>query len=474
MYTCVLAEIGVRFPFTSFECSVLRKINCAPSQIHPNAWGYMRAYQILMEYLGELPSLLEVFFYLFQAKGVDRGMWVTLNSHQGRSVFCPFKATYRDFKEFYIKVRSTEGSFPFFLDEHLAEWFPLYWNKRPVQCLGVEELSDPDADLVEFLFVNLKGGRVLNTTELLKWGSDRQFAVAYLEKKIPDCNTATLKSFFKQRAEKDLSSSHVVKIEKGVEVDKPIERNRPVSLKRLRSEEASGKKVIDLTDGKCCGKDVSLKEVADFTRSQEGLHGFNGTADLSSLWCEHYPFTIVADEHFRSKADLELLRKISKVSAARYMQVEAARLMCISRDWEVQALEEENLQKSKITYLLEVEKKLKLAQDQVSLKEKENGMLKEENEGLKTKVSHLSKDKTSLENRVAEPCGEKKEAKVSKKAHGFEMFAAAWDRAKAQIELLVPGADLKKMDLVKVVYKEELVDDDQVPVEGSGDHDPTE
>ncbi|MED6107379.1 hypothetical protein PIB30_013228, partial [Stylosanthes scabra] len=271
-------------------------------------------------------------------------------------------------------------------------------------------------------------------------------------KKIPDCNTASLKSFFKQRAEKDLSSSHGVKIEKGVEVDKPLEKRRPISLKRLRYEEASGKKVIDLTDGKCCGKEVSLKEVADFTRSQEGLHGFNGTEDLSSLWSEHYPFTIVADEHFRSKADLELLRKVGKVSAARYMQVEAARLMCISREWEVQALEEGSLQRSKIADLLEVEKKLKLAQEQVSLKERESRMLQEEN-GLKSKVSQLSKDKTDLENRVVELCGEKKKAEVNKKAHGFEMFAAAWDRAKAQIELFVPGADLKKMDPVKVVYK---------------------
>ncbi|MED6153352.1 hypothetical protein PIB30_101155 [Stylosanthes scabra] len=165
-------------------------------------------------------------------------MWVTLSSHQGRTVFCPFKASYKDFKEFYIKVRSAEDSFPFFLDEHLVERFPLYWNKRPVQCLGVEELSDRDADLVEFLFLNLKGRKVLNTSEVLKWDSDKE-SVA----KIPYCNTSSLKSFFKQRADKELYSSQVLKIEKGSEVNKPAKRRRPVSLKRMRSEEASGRKV---------------------------------------------------------------------------------------------------------------------------------------------------------------------------------------------------------------------------------------
>ncbi|MED6156458.1 hypothetical protein PIB30_014423 [Stylosanthes scabra] len=431
MYTCVLAEIGVRFPFTLFECSVLRQINCAPSQIHPNSWGYMRAFQVLMEYLEESPSL-EVFFYLFQVKGVDRGAWVTLSSHQGRTIFCPFKATYRDFKEYYVKVRSAEDSFPFYLDEHLAEKFPLYWNKRHVQCLGVEEA------------------------------------------KIPDCNTSNLKSFFKQRAEKELSSSHVIKLEKGVEVNKPSDRKSPVSLKRLRSEEASGKRVIDLTDVKCCGKEVSLKEVADFTRSQEMLHGFNGTEDLSSLWCEHYPFSIVADEHFRSKGDLELLGKVGKVAAARYMQVEAARLLCISRELEVQAMEEKSSQQEKRADLVELEKSLKLAREQVVLKEKENGLLIEENGKLKTKVSQLTKEKSELENRVVELAGEKKEVEVTKKSHGFEMCAAAWDRAKAQVELFVPGVNLEKMDSVKVVYKGQLVDDDQVLAEGSDDHNPNE
>ncbi|MED6179738.1 hypothetical protein PIB30_003537 [Stylosanthes scabra] len=432
MYTCVLAEIGVRFPSTPFECSVLRQINCAPSQIHPNSWAFMRAFQGPMEYLGEAPSL-EVFFYLFQAKGVDRGSWVNLSLHQGRTVFCPFKATYRDIKEYYIKVRSAEDRFPFYLDEHLAEKFPLYWNRKPVQCLGVEGLADREADLVEFIFLNLKGGKLLSTPEVVKWDSDRQ----------------ALEVLFQTRAEKELSSSHVIKLEKGMEVNKPSYRERPVSLKRLRSEEASGKRVIDLTDVKCRGK-----EVADFTRSQEMLHGFNWTEDLSSLWCEHYPFSIVADEHFRSKADLELLGKVGKVAAARYMQVEAAQLLFIIHELEVQAMEEESSQQEKKADLVELEKSLKLAREQVVLKEKENGFLIEENSKLKTKVSQLTKDKSELENKVVELVGEKKEAEVSKKGHG----------TKAQIELFVPGVNLEKMDLVKVVYKGQLVDDDQVPV----------
>ncbi|MED6139602.1 hypothetical protein PIB30_085399 [Stylosanthes scabra] len=104
----------------------------------------------------------------------------------------------------------------------------------------------------------------------------------------------------------------------------------------------------------------------------------------------------------------------------------------------------------------------------------ENGLLKEENDELRAKIVKLSKDKKDLESRVVEVCRERKEAEMSKKTHGFEIFAAAWDRAKAQAELFAPGVCFEKMDPVKVVYKGELVDDDQVPAEGSDDHNPCE
>ncbi|MED6164614.1 hypothetical protein PIB30_091863 [Stylosanthes scabra] len=118
------------------------------------------------------------------------------------------------------------------------------------------------------------------------------------------------------------------------------------------------------------------------------MHGFNGAKYLNSVWCEHYPFAIVADEYFQSKANLDLLDKTGKVATARYLHVKTARLMCINRGLEVQVLEEETSQKRK----------------------KENELLKDENGELKNKVATLGKDKKDLESRVFELCVEKKEA----------------------------------------------------------------
>ncbi|MED6118128.1 hypothetical protein PIB30_000110 [Stylosanthes scabra] len=79
VYTTLFLDIGVRFPFSEFQCGVLNQLKCAPTQIHLNAWAFIRGFEILMEYLGTKP-LLEVFFSFFQVKGVRKGGKVTLNS----------------------------------------------------------------------------------------------------------------------------------------------------------------------------------------------------------------------------------------------------------------------------------------------------------------------------------------------------------------------------------------------------------
>ncbi|MED6217849.1 hypothetical protein PIB30_021326 [Stylosanthes scabra] len=138
VYTTMFLDVGISFPFTEFECGVLSQLKCAPSQIHPNAWAFIRGFEILMEYLGVEP-LLEVFFSFFQAKGVRKGVLVTLNSVQGRALFSLYRQSYKDFKEMFVKVTCIEDQFPFYLDEFGLERFPLYWYSEPVQILGMSK-----------------------------------------------------------------------------------------------------------------------------------------------------------------------------------------------------------------------------------------------------------------------------------------------------------------------------------------------
>ncbi|MED6195780.1 hypothetical protein PIB30_041274 [Stylosanthes scabra] len=279
MYTTVFLDVGVRFPFTEFECGVLSQLKCAPSQIHPNAWAFIRGFEILMEYLGVDP-LLEVFFSFFQAKGVRKGGLVTLNSVQGRTLFGLYRQSYKDFKEMFVK-------------------------------------------------------EVLSLTTVFKWDKEREYAMRYLE-----TTTDGLKNYFKNRNERGFSASNAVKVEEGVVVNQPPEKKRVPSMKKRKAEEGgSGKRVIDLTSSKCCGKEVSLEEVKVFAEKQKKLHGYIGKEDLTSVWSEHFPFSVLAEEHFQSKTGLDLIGSVDSVTRAQFMQVYAARLLCLGRFEELKARE---------------------------------------------------------------------------------------------------------------------------------------
>ncbi|KAL4356274.1 hypothetical protein AHAS_Ahas09G0070300 [Arachis hypogaea] len=75
-------------------------------------------------------------------------------------------------------------------------------------------------------------------------------------------------------------------------------------------------------------KELALEEVKSFTSNKKELHNFKGTEDISSLWCEHYPFALLSKEHAQSPADVKLKNDVGDVELDWYLQVIGARLMC--------------------------------------------------------------------------------------------------------------------------------------------------
>ncbi|MED6139366.1 hypothetical protein PIB30_083141 [Stylosanthes scabra] len=249
MYTTVFIDLGVRFPFSEFENGVLSQLKCAPSQIHLNAWAFIRGFDVLMEYLGQKP--------LFEMYVID------------------------------------------FLDQYVCTREPLSLNR------------------------------------MVKWEKEKDSVSEYL-----DVSTGGLKIFFKWKSEKELSTSNAVKTEQGVVVNQPSERKKTINIKRKRQEEVmvqSKGKVVNLTESRCCGKEISLEEVKRFAENQRKLHGYVGEEDLTSVWSEHYPLSVVAEEHFQSKTDFDLIKSVDDIARAQFMQVYAARLLCIGRYEELKA-----------------------------------------------------------------------------------------------------------------------------------------
>ncbi|MED6217137.1 hypothetical protein PIB30_015038 [Stylosanthes scabra] len=399
MYTTVLLDLGVRFPFSEFECGVLNQLKCAPTQIHPNAWAFIRGFEVLMEYVGQKP-LLEVFFTFFQAKGIRKGGLVTLNSVQGKTLFGLYKQSYKDFKQMFVRVGCVEEQFPFYLDEYGLERFPLYWYSEPVQILGMSKVNRQSAVVIKFLEQHLLSKETLSLGMLLKWEKEREYVERYLGR------------------------------------GRCYGKKRVPSMKRRRAEEGgSGKKVIDLTSTKCCGKEVSLEEVKEFAEKQKRLHGYAGEEDLTAVWSEHFPYSFLAEEHFQSKFDFDLIGSVDGVTRAQFMQVCVARLFCMGRYEELRVREETEQEKEKVVEVqraLEAERKLEVASEQLAVKEKEVLELKADIKSLKRKFQKLDKDKTDLEARVA--------------------------------EYFYPDLKFDKLDPIKVVHNGALVDDDEVEV----------
>jgi len=51
MYMCHFSQLHVRLPLDDFTMGVLRALNVAPTQLHPNSWAYLQAFRILCQSL---------------------------------------------------------------------------------------------------------------------------------------------------------------------------------------------------------------------------------------------------------------------------------------------------------------------------------------------------------------------------------------------------------------------------------------
>lgn len=56
MYDVLITKFGIRIPFTHFQVTILKWTEATPSQLHPNNWGMIRAFEITYVYLSVPPS----------------------------------------------------------------------------------------------------------------------------------------------------------------------------------------------------------------------------------------------------------------------------------------------------------------------------------------------------------------------------------------------------------------------------------
>ncbi|KAL5097835.1 hypothetical protein RYX36_002162 [Vicia faba] len=172
MYEFLFEKLLISLPFSKFQCHVLATLNVAPSQLHPNTWGFIRAFEILCSCVGVEPSANK-FLYFFQVKVSGKVGWISANGRSGRRLLDSFYSSYKRWKNMFFKVRSAS----FLLNEGGDSRFPLCWTTDPVPFITfeIDRLDEVERDEIQLL----TGLPVFHCAKLIALNENRDALMAH-------------------------------------------------------------------------------------------------------------------------------------------------------------------------------------------------------------------------------------------------------------------------------------------------------
>jgi hypothetical protein len=129
MYHDLFSQIRVRFPFSSFQMEVLNYLQVASTQLHPNGWGFVQAFETFC-WAQEWHYSSWLFRVLFQPYRKDKKKkeWISLQQSDNPSLFTCYEESFKDWKYSYIKIAPRDVAV-FWRDGKGRDLFPLYWSE---------------------------------------------------------------------------------------------------------------------------------------------------------------------------------------------------------------------------------------------------------------------------------------------------------------------------------------------------------
>jgi hypothetical protein len=111
MYTKVMENLNLSLPFIDFELAIMNVLNVAPTQLHPNGWAFVRAFELVCLGL-DLEPRLGVFFYFYHVKSISYGKPVSISSQPNLGLFTLYASNFKNYKDTFLCIRSGPRAFP--------------------------------------------------------------------------------------------------------------------------------------------------------------------------------------------------------------------------------------------------------------------------------------------------------------------------------------------------------------------------
>jgi len=115
MYSTLISNFHVCLPFDDFTIGVLRLLNVAPSQLHPNSWASLQAFRLICRVFHLRPSP-QVFL-------------VVSSGSKHQCLLASYTQSFKRFKTSFFKVVIRSIRAGYFSFENGEPKFPFYWTK---------------------------------------------------------------------------------------------------------------------------------------------------------------------------------------------------------------------------------------------------------------------------------------------------------------------------------------------------------
>ncbi|KOM40247.1 hypothetical protein LR48_Vigan04g044500 [Vigna angularis] len=151
-YATMFKDLKVLMPFSDFQMGVLRELNVAPTQLHPNGWAFMQAFSAICTGLALYPTP-GAFLYFFHVQPHPSKPWVSLRTIGSRHLLSLFNSSYKDFKGDFFKVVPLEVGYQSFCFPDGRAKFPFYWTNNPRKVISWprSRMTPEDLDLISQL-----------------------------------------------------------------------------------------------------------------------------------------------------------------------------------------------------------------------------------------------------------------------------------------------------------------------------------